>query len=66
MTVMGKEQLDELSCVKKGCTALPSAGSLEAAFKTRLAGHADSKSWIPEMGIADVALKITGLLIIVD
>ena len=66
MTVMGKEQLDEPFCGKKIRTALPSDGSFEAAFKKRFAGHAGSKSWIPEMGTADVALKITGLLIIVS
>lgn len=50
---------------KKDHTALLSDGSFEVAFKTRLEGHVDSKSWILEMGTADVALKITGLLIAV-
>lgn len=65
MTVMGKKQLGELYYGEKDFTTLLSDGSIEAAFKTRLAGHSDSKSWIPEMDTADVAFKVTGLLIIV-
>lgn len=50
VTVMRKEQIHELSCGEKVCTNFPPDSSPGAAFKMRLAGNTDKKSWILEMG----------------